>query len=290
LARRPILNRKIKIKGSLLEVRCEKQLLFAAPSIHKDGNAYEPIGTTEIAILEEMKLLQLEAKIDTLSHGYMSDENKQRYIAWLEDPNTKIKEHEGRHDAIKTLGCSYYYRYNNGWRNLTDDQRHDKLHKWNWQHCIPPLPEKEFNDIWKWIVDRHRKQRDKLREQLEDKRRKAAEERSREFNKTTLLNSYSQDIQNSLADNIWTEVSESPQKWIVADTRKKVIYKAYTREHEETSSNAKQNEPTKIIKRKFCVGSTVIRCIPVSITKHESPLDFLYSQTNYTITFKDTTF
>lgn len=83
------------------------------------------LGTSKIAILEETKLLQLEAKIDSLSHGYMSDENKEHYIAWLEDPSTKIKEHEGRHDAVKILGCSYYYRYNNGWKDLADDQRHD---------------------------------------------------------------------------------------------------------------------------------------------------------------------
>jgi hypothetical protein len=87
----------------------------------------------------------VEAKIDALSHdgGYMSDEDKQRYIAYLEDPATIIKQGE-RHDANKTLGCSYYRRYSNGWRDLTDDQRHDRLQEWNLQHCDPPLPEEEF--------------------------------------------------------------------------------------------------------------------------------------------------
>ncbi len=85
LAKRPIANRKIQIKGSNLEVRCENQLLFASPSIHEDGNAYTPLGTVEIVILDENQLLSLEAKIDSLSKGYMSDEDKQRYVAWLED-------------------------------------------------------------------------------------------------------------------------------------------------------------------------------------------------------------
>jgi hypothetical protein len=129
------------------------------------------LGTIVIAVLDEMQLLSLEAKIDSLSQGYMSDENKQAYIAWLEDLNTIIKEHEGRHDAIKTLGCSYYYRYKDGWKDLTDDQRYDRLQEWNLKHCVPPLPEKEFDDIWKWIIEHHRKQRDQQHQQLEDKRR-----------------------------------------------------------------------------------------------------------------------
>jgi hypothetical protein len=143
--------------------------------MHPDGNSWSALGTEQIVGSEEYQLLSLEAKIDSLSQGYMSDENKQRYIAWLEDPNTIIKE-GSRHDAIKILGCSYYYRYNNGWKDLTDDQRHNRLQQWNQQHCLPPLSEKEFNGIWKWIMDRHRKQRDEQHETLEDERRKAAEQ------------------------------------------------------------------------------------------------------------------
>ncbi|MFL6425271.1 MAG: hypothetical protein ACJ71R_17005, partial [Nitrososphaeraceae archaeon] len=77
-------------------------------------------------------------------------------------PSTIIKE-GGRHDGIKTLGCSYYYRYNNGWKDLTDDQKHDKLQEWNLQHCIPPSQE-----IWKWIVSTHRKSKDAEHEKLRD--------------------------------------------------------------------------------------------------------------------------
>jgi hypothetical protein len=97
----------------------------------------------------------------------MSDENKQRYIAWLEDPNTIITE-GSRHDAVKILGCSYYYRYRDGWKDLTDDQRHDKLQEWNLQHCNPPLPDSEFDEIWKWIVSTHRKSRDAEHEKSRD--------------------------------------------------------------------------------------------------------------------------
>jgi hypothetical protein len=87
-----------------MDIRCEKQLLFASPDIHPDGNPWSTLGTEQIAVLDEIQMLRLESQIDQLSGGgYMSDKNKQAYIAWLEDPNTRIKEHEGRHDAIKTL-------------------------------------------------------------------------------------------------------------------------------------------------------------------------------------------
>jgi hypothetical protein len=109
-------------------------------------------------------LLQLQAKIDLISQRYMSNEDKQRYIEWIENPNTKLYEHGGRHPALVALGTSYFYRYANGWKNLTDDERKAKLWEWNQSHCIPPKPEKEFNDIWKWIIEHHRKNRDEQRE------------------------------------------------------------------------------------------------------------------------------
>ena len=40
---------------------------------------------------------------------------------------------------------------------------------------------------------------------------------------------------------------------------------------------------------KLSIDNIIIRCIPVSVIKHESPLDFLNVQTNYTVQFKDTT-
>jgi hypothetical protein len=101
LAERPITNKKIHIKNGLLEVRCENNLLFVHPSIHKEGKAYAPIGTSEIAILDNISLLKLEAKIESLCRDYMSDEGKEAYEKWLDDPNTILGEGQGRHDALK---------------------------------------------------------------------------------------------------------------------------------------------------------------------------------------------
>ena len=87
LASSPVKNRRIRIKESLLEVKCENQALFVSPSIHKAGNPYTELDTGEIAIMNENQLLQLESKIDSLSDGYMSDAGKWEYIRLLEDPS-----------------------------------------------------------------------------------------------------------------------------------------------------------------------------------------------------------
>jgi hypothetical protein len=131
------------------------------------------LGTDQIAVLDEIQLLMMELQIDQLSDGgYISDDSKQLYIKWLEDPNTKLYEGGGRHPALVTLGTSYLYRYANGWKDLTDDERKAKLWEWNKSHCIPPKPEKEFNNIWKWIIEHHRKNKDEQREKrLEEERR-----------------------------------------------------------------------------------------------------------------------
>ena len=163
LANKPVKNKRINIKDSLLEVKCERQALFVSPSIHKEGKPYSALDTTEIVIINENQLLRLESKIDSLSSsdGYMSNENIQTYIKWLENPEnfTKLGVGQGRHNGLLTLGTSYYYRYNGEWKDYTDEQRRAKLWEWNMKLAVPKL-EKEFNDIWKWIVDKHRRTRD----------------------------------------------------------------------------------------------------------------------------------
>jgi hypothetical protein len=201
-----VTKKRIDIKKCRLEVRCD-ELLIASPSIHGDGNPWIVLGTNEIAFLNYVDMLKLEAKIDSLSEeGYMSDENKQHCIEWLENPNTLVSE-GSRHDAVKILGCSYYYRYN-GWKDLTDDQRRNKLHEWNEQHCNPSLPDEEFEDIWKWIVKTHRKTRDKQFEDLNDKAKSVQAEANSPVNMPGCI-SY--------------QISDTPTIWITGTPDNKLI-------------------------------------------------------------------
>ena len=47
----------------LLEIRCEKEILFISPSPHKDGNKWCPLGTDTIETLQSNSgLLQRKQK------------------------------------------------------------------------------------------------------------------------------------------------------------------------------------------------------------------------------------
>lgn len=162
LAPRPVTNRKIHMGNSLLEIRCENNLLFAAPSIHESGVAYSPLGTSEIRVLDQQSLLKLEAKIDFISSNYMSDENKEAYEQWLDDPNTILGVGEGRHDALKFKINSYYFKYSGEWLDLTDEQRFVKAWEWNLAHCDPPKPKEEFNALVEWTIRTHKENRDAI--------------------------------------------------------------------------------------------------------------------------------
>ena len=285
LTSRSIRNKRIHIKNSLLEVKCERQALFVSPSIHKDGNPYSVLDTGEIAIINGNQLLQLESKIDSLSinEGYMSDENKQTYIRWLEDPEnyTKLGEGQGRHNGLVILGISYYYQYNGEWKDYTDEQRREMLWDWNSKLAVP-LSQREFDDVWKWIIEKHRRIRDEQHEKLREERR-----RKQEFNKSQTFSMYNNGIKTSLEGKIWTEIAKNPIRWIIADPNMKSAYKAHQYDYEVTVKHDKEEQREKVYK--LSIDNIVFRCIPISIIKHESLLGFLQNQTNYTMTFKDTT-
>jgi hypothetical protein len=161
LSKRPIKNKHIKFKTGQLEVRCSHQPLFSCPSVHESGIPYTPLGIDKIAILDEHQLLALEARIDRLCEGYMSDENKQAYIKWLLEPSTILGEGQGRHPAVVTMGMHYYNTSQDDMLDKTDEEIKQILCEWHSAHCNPPRSEKEFNSIWKWIVDHCKEDRDR---------------------------------------------------------------------------------------------------------------------------------
>jgi hypothetical protein len=288
LTSKPVKNRKIKIEKSLLEVKCENQALFVSPSIHKEGNPYTALKNGEIAILNENQLLQLESRIDSLSDGYMSDVDKQAYIRLLEDPEyyTKLGVGQGRHNGPVILGTSYLYRYNGEWKDYTDEQRKAKLWEWNMNLAVSK-PEKEFDDIWKWIIEKHRRTRDKQHEKLREERRR--EQSERKFDKSHTFNMYPEIIKKSLEGNSWTEIGKYPVKWIVADSKMNVIYKAHQYDYETSITDSGKEEQRQRV-YKLSIDDIKIRCIPIKIIKHESQLNFLQNQNQtYTMTFIDTT-
>ena len=239
--------------------------------------------------MNETQLLQLESKIHSLSDGYMSDVDRQAYIRLLEDPEyyTKLGVGQGRHSGLVTLGTSYYYRYNGEWKNYTDEQRKEKLGDWNMKLAVP-LSHKEFDDVWKWIVEKHRRTRDEQHEKLREDRRR--EQSARKLDKSHTFSTYPENIRKSLEGNLWTEIGKYPVKWIVADPKMSVIYKAHQYDYETSVTDSGTEEQKQRI-YKLSIDDIKIRCIPIKIMKHESQLDFLQSQsqTTYTMTFENTT-
>jgi hypothetical protein len=238
--------------------------LIASPSIHGDGNAWAVLegGTDQkISTLSDKEVDALEAKINALSRVHRSDEDKQAYIEWLERPDTIIRDGEGRHIAVKTLGCSYYYRYKDEWKDLTDDQRHDRLKEWNLQHCESPLPEAEFSEIWKWIVKTHRKTRDKQFEELNNKTKSAQAEANSPVNMPGCI-SY--------------QISSKPDIWITGTPDNKLI---------EIMRKTKASDDG-LLTVSFVTKKTFTACKPVRIIKHKNPLSFLELQPRYTIQFE----
>jgi hypothetical protein len=88
----PFKTVNFKLKGGQIEIRCERQLLFAAPSLHRDGNKRCPLDSDEIPKLNHDRVLMLKAKIDALHAKYMSDEDRTAYNAWLDNSDTIFGE------------------------------------------------------------------------------------------------------------------------------------------------------------------------------------------------------
>jgi hypothetical protein len=161
----------------------------------------------------------------------MSDQNKEAYIRWLEDPKTKLSEGEGRHPALVILVCSYFNRRKGEWRNFTDDQRRAKLWEWNQRQKVPK-PEKEFNQIWKWIVDKFRRERDARWEAEDEATRKTAEESKKD---SVDFGPY---VNAELEGSVFYKINEKPgfvqnieqeQEQVVRGFRTKLVNDIYSR-------------------------------------------------------------
>jgi hypothetical protein len=285
LSNSPLQNRRIHINNAFLEIRCEKNALFSSPSIHKEGNPYAALGTSQLAILSEQKILELKSKINSICEDYMSDADKEQYDQWLDLPTTILGVNQGRHDATKFKINRYYWKYSPEWLNLSDDQRFEKAWRWHIDHCRPPRSREEFDRLCEWTRNKFRAKRDELHERIRDERRR--QQAAQAFDKSYTFAMYHDNVKASLDGNMWTEIGKNPIKWIVADSKMKVIYKAHQYDYEITV-NSDKNEQERVKVCKLSIDNIIIRCVPVSVIKHESPLDFLSVQTNYTIQFNDT--
>jgi len=252
LASKPIPNRKILIKDTYLEIRCEKQVLFAYPSFHKGGNRYEPIYNKTIAELTDSQLTSLQAQIDILCEGYMSDEDKRKYIEYLHLPTTILGKGQGRHDATKVIINNYYWKYSGEWLELSDDQRFERAWDWHIKHCSPSRPKEEFDSLCRWAKDKFRVKRDELHEKVRDDRK-------------------------NTHDGVSARVSYqiSPHNYVTGTPDNRLVETRHTW----------SEESGQLIEKEYIVR-TFFACKPVRIIKHRNPLSFLEMPQKYTIEFR----
>jgi P4 family phage/plasmid primase-like protien len=159
---KPLENRIIKITPeSQIEIKCEGSLLRVSPSVHEDGNRFTSIDSEQIPI---MRSYELESKIDYISRGYMSDNDKEEYEKWLDKPDTIIGVGGGRHNAILHKINSYFWKWGNDWLDLTDDQRFERAWEWAERHCKPNYSREEFDRLCYDVTKKYRQERDALHE------------------------------------------------------------------------------------------------------------------------------
>jgi hypothetical protein len=142
----------------------EHGIAYCANSMHKDGQPYKIIGTTNPIVLTADQANEYIERIDEMCKRYDLEYLEKHYRNLL-DSDTIIHIGE-RHRSLIRLANSLLFKYG-GNRNVAADgldplleqQLKDKLVAINEKRCDPlPLPQSELNQIWKDAVNYYLRQ------------------------------------------------------------------------------------------------------------------------------------
>ena len=99
------------------------------------------------------------------------------------------------------------------------------------------------------------------------------------------------ETRKALEPHRWTEIDRDNPKWILCDNNRKVVSKAHQRKEEHYTRDGRglESESSTNFTYHFELDETLIKCVPISVTKHENPFEFLSKDVTYTIKFEDTT-
>ncbi|HEU4822480.1 MAG TPA: hypothetical protein VFS97_03565, partial [Nitrososphaeraceae archaeon] len=128
-------------------------ILFVTPSIHKNGESYQIIGTKEPAIVDDFVL-----HIDNILGKYeilyldadIGNGNAQVPIEDLFRKDLRICEGHNRHEALMRVMESLIVR-NSGILSLEEIK--SLAQQWNSRHCSPPLDDKEVQKHWRCATE-----------------------------------------------------------------------------------------------------------------------------------------
>jgi len=132
-----------------IEVKCEKHLMFCAPSIHRNGYPYEILDCKEPALCDEFEyhlnnifkksgILYLDSNNPNDNNNFYSSLIP---IDELFKSETTILKGNNRHEALLRISESLIQRNK---KILLVDKIKELAYEWNQQHCKPPLDDKEF--------------------------------------------------------------------------------------------------------------------------------------------------
>ena len=144
-----------------IEVKCEKQTMFTAPSMHQNGHPYEILGVKEPILCDEFEThldnIFKKYNIEYIEHNNINNHSKlpdqlKQLIILLEIPKDfQFRVHKGsRHNTMISFANSLLFKY----RFDTNASRKDELKNFffevNNKICVPePLPDDEIKTIWR---------------------------------------------------------------------------------------------------------------------------------------------
>ena len=256
--------------NQIIEVYGEKPHLVCVYGNHKDGNPIGPYDTEEIAVIDNITKLEIESRIKQVIPSYLDDDTAKKYIEELEKPETIVPKGSVHH-AVRTVLMSVYFRWKNGFADMSDEHRFQYVVEWDREKAkqagrpayIDASPGK-LEELWEGIKRKYQGQRQEER----DKREEASRRGSGGFGNRAWFD-------GNMSGCISYQVN--PGKFIVGTPDNKVA---------EIVRKSTLDETTNQIKTTVTQVKTYTACKPLKIIRHINPLSFLETQDRFTIEFK----
>jgi hypothetical protein len=296
ISKKPIKN----LTAGGLEVKAGnpgRLLAFVSPSMHKSGNPYTAYDSETIAVIDGIDQMKIERVIEMFvtsrtdnSRNYFDNDEQEQYQKYLELDSTILGPGE-RNPSTLSKACSYFFKCKGDFKDLSDEQRYDKLVTWHNNHCKPPLfqergREHEVKDIWDRVCRKFTGERQERRDKREDEEKLVKEEVKKNApnigeKKQNIVAGLDENIRNALSEDTWTMVSECPKKLIVARKKKADICRSTVLVSEVKTGYGDIAVNERIYYLNY--GTIIFKVFPIQVI----PLKFLESPLLYTIVFED---
>jgi P4 family phage/plasmid primase-like protien len=146
-----------------IEIKCEHQTMFTAPSIHQDGYPYEVLGVKEPVLCDEFEIhldnifkkyniayLELSNNYNNNKSSSNLPEELRKLILLLEIPKDfQFRIQKGsRHQTMLSFANTLLNKYKLV-TNVNIDELKNFFLEVNDKLCVPPLPSDEIQTIWR---------------------------------------------------------------------------------------------------------------------------------------------